>query len=151
MRATSSRTLALLVLTLALTACGADPTPDRSPDPEDPTVTTEQPTPSGPAPAPGPSPTAVPSGDPDAEAAVRDLAGRLGISADDVTVVRSAAVTWRDGALGCPQRGMAYTQALTPGRLVELEAGGRTYRYHSGPRRGPFLCERPQAPLETDA
>jgi hypothetical protein len=81
--------------------------------------------------------------------AVADLAARLGVEPGEVTVVRDEAVTWRDGSLGCPVPGMAYTQALTPGRLVVLEAAGRTVEYHAGGRRGLFLCESPEPPLET--
>lgn len=85
-----------------------------------------------------------------ADDAVADLAARLGVEPAAVTVVRDVAVTWPDGSVGCPTPGMAYTQALTPGRLVVLEAGGRTVQYHSGGRRGLFLCENPQAPAEVE-
>lgn len=82
--------------------------------------------------------------------AVADLAERLGVDPAEITVLRDVAVTWPDGALGCPMPGMAYTQALTPGRLVVLEAAGTTVEYHSGGRRGLFLCENPQPPVETE-
>jgi hypothetical protein len=73
-------------------------------------------------------------------AAVDDLAGRLGIKPDAVTVVAAQAVTWPDGSLGCPEPGMMYTQVLVDGTLVVLEAGGRRYEYHGGDPL--FLCER---------
>ena len=76
-------------------------------------------------------------------AAVDDLAGRLGIEPDEVTVVDARAVTWPDGSLGCPEPGMMYTQVLVDGTLVVLEAGGRRYEYHGGDPL--FLCENPQA------
>ena len=45
----------------------------------------------------------------------KDLAQRLGI-ADELVVLSGARhVTWRSGALGCPDPGMNYTQALVPG------------------------------------
>ena len=95
-----------------------------------------------------PSPTTgIPRGSP-AEAAVRDLSGRLGVPPEAIRVVRVVEVTWRDQSLGCPQPGMAYAQALADGTLIELEAGGRTYEYHAGERRGPFLCQSPEPPLE---
>ncbi|MBI4527699.1 MAG: hypothetical protein HY695_28215 [Deltaproteobacteria bacterium] len=84
---------------------------------------------------------------PAARAAKMDLAKRIGVDEDKIKVVRYEEVTWRDGSLGCPRPGMAYTQALVNGTLIELEASGRLYRYHSGGRRPPFLCENPSDPL----
>jgi hypothetical protein len=75
-------------------------------------------------------------------AAVDDLAGRLGIDPDAVTVVDARSVTWPDGSLGCPEPGMMYTQVLVDGTLVVLEAGGSRYEYHGGDPL--FLCEHPQ-------
>jgi hypothetical protein len=47
---------------------------------------------------------------------------------------------WPDGSLGCPQPGMLYTQVLTPGYQVVVEAGGEEYDYRMG-RTGTFrLC-----------
>ena len=43
---------------------------------------------------------------------------------EDVTVVSYEDVTWPDGALGCPEPGMSYTQALVPGARLVLEADG---------------------------
>jgi hypothetical protein len=73
-------------------------------------------------------------------AAVEDLAGRLGIEPDAVTVIDASAVTWPDGSLGCPEPGMMYTQVLVDGMLVVLEADGRQYEYHGGDPL--FLCEQ---------
>ena len=77
------------------------------------------------------------------EQAKADLAERLGVPVDDVTVVSSEEVTWPDSSLGCPQPGMMYAQVLTEGSRILLSAGGRTYEYHSGGQRAPFLCETP--------
>lgn len=70
----------------------------------------------------------------------QDLASRLGIEPDGVEVSASRPVTWRSGALGCPEPGFAYTEALVPGILIELRVDKVTYRYHA--RRGgqPFYC-----------
>ncbi|MGH8952345.1 MAG: hypothetical protein ACRDX9_13045 [Acidimicrobiia bacterium] len=74
------------------------------------------------------------------QAAVQDLARRLGTSTENVTVVEALAVTWPDGSLGCPEPGMAYPQVQVDGALVVLEAGGRRYEYHGG---DPLvLCEQ---------
>lgn len=82
----------------------------------------------------------VPTGP--AAAAVADLAARLGIDPSGVEVVSVESVIWPDGSLGCPQPGMAYTQVQVDGALITLNAGGRTYEYHVGGSRDPFLCEK---------
>lgn len=64
--------------------------------------------------------------------AVAHLAQLLGVSPDAITVVSVEEVTWPDTSLGCPQPGMMYTQVLTPGYRLVLEAGGKTYEYHAG-------------------
>lgn len=49
------------------------------------------------------------------------------------------AVVWNDGALGCPQPGLSYTQALVPGwRIVVLLGDGRRLDYHAS-RGGAWL------------
>jgi hypothetical protein len=139
--------------TLLLVGCGTADDAPAGPVPSSPTPSPERTEPSVPlTPEPEsertatpPSPVGTSSAD-----AVADLAERLGIDPGEVTVVRDVAVTWPDGSLGCPVPGMAYTQALTPGRLVVLEAAGTTVEYHSGGRRGLFLCEDPRPPVETE-
>ncbi|MDT0166757.1 hypothetical protein Q9R32_14475 [Actinotalea sp. AC32] len=103
--------------------------------------------PAGTAPPTGTTPPAA--GTP-AAVAVADLAARLDVAPEQITVVRADAVTWRDGSMGCPRPGMSYTQALVEGTLVVLEVDGRRYEYHSGGRRAPFLCESPEAPVGGD-
>lgn len=95
-----------------------------------------------------PSPS-TPSGGP-VEQAKSDLADRLGLSVEEITVVSSEEVTWRDSALGCPEPGMHYAQVLTDGSRIVLTAGGKQYHYHSGGQRASFLCENPQPPLPTN-
>ena len=43
----------------------------------------------------------------------------------EVTVVSAESVTFPDGGLGCPEPEMLYTQVLTPGYHVVVEAGGQ--------------------------
>lgn len=76
--------------------------------------------------------------------AMKDLAKRTGLSLEQITLVSQEAVTWPDGALGCPQPGMVYMQVLVDGSRIILSAGGKTYEYHSGDQRGAFLCTNPQ-------
>jgi len=76
-----------------------------------------------------------------------DLAQRLGIPEEEITASSVEAVTWPDSSLGCPQPGMAYAQALVPGYLVVLEAGGKTWEYHANRSTTVFYCENPEAPI----
>jgi hypothetical protein len=76
-------------------------------------------------------------------AILADLAGRLGVSADEIQVVRGESVVWNDGSLGCPEPGMMYTQALVDGYWVVLEQGGQTYDYRATTRGYFRLCESP--------
>lgn len=74
--------------------------------------------------------------------ATTDLVARLGIDPAEVTVLSAKAVTWPDKSLGCPKPGLQYLQVLVDGALVELQAGGQTYSYHSGDDGKPALCEQ---------
>lgn len=77
------------------------------------------------------------------EAKVRsDLAQRLGVKEDEITVVSVTPMEWPDSSLGCPQPGMSYLQVITPGLKVVLEALGQEYAYHTGPDTF-VLCEEP--------
>lgn len=143
--------LTWIVLTLALTAwgtgCSSGGASVRPPD--EPTATggptleaggeTEMPTPT--VPAPEATETPRPSaGERMVELARRDLARRLDLDAAEVRVMSVEAVDWPDASLGCPQPGMAYTQVVTPGFRVVLEAEGRTYEYHTDRGRLMVLC-----------
>lgn len=82
------------------------------------------------------------------QAAVADLAERLGVPPADIEVIEVREVTWSDGGLGCPQPGVGYTQALVNGQLVVLSHNGTAYEYHSGPNRPLFYCADPRPPVE---
>jgi hypothetical protein len=73
--------------------------------------------------------------------ASEDLAQRLSISLTQVTLVEAKAVVWPDSSMGCPQPGMSYLQVPEDGALIVLEVEGKRYEYHSGGKRGLFLCE----------
>lgn len=75
--------------------------------------------------------------------AVADLAQRLGLDAAAVHVLEARTVVWPDRALGCPRPGMAYPQVPEDGARIVLQARDRTFAYHSGAGRPPFLCETP--------
>lgn len=63
--------------------------------------------------------------------AVADLAGRLAISPEDVTVLDVSEVRWPDGSLGLPEPGMVYTKAIVRGLRIVLGALDRAFEYHS--------------------
>jgi hypothetical protein len=81
------------------------------------------------------------------ELAIGDLAERLDLAEDEIDTHSAVLVVWPDGALGCPQPGMSYTQVLTDGAVIELVAAGEVYRYHSGADSDPFPCAQPLEPL----
>jgi hypothetical protein len=74
--------------------------------------------------------------------AKEDLAQRLSVDVSQIELLEVKPVVWPDGALGCPQPGMAYIQVQQDGLLIRLQTGKATYNYHSGGGRGPFLCEK---------
>ena len=78
-------------------------------------------------------------------AAREDLAARLGLAPDLVTLSGARPVNWRSGALGCPQPGMSYTDVLVPGALIYLRANGEVYGYHARQGGEPFYCPRERA------
>jgi hypothetical protein len=82
------------------------------------------------------------SGLPQVELAVADLALRLSVGPASIGVVAVEAVTWPNSALGCPQPGMAYAEALVEGLHIQLAYNGQVYNYHSGGSEPPFLCEQ---------
>ena len=132
----------VLAAFLLLAGCGSEP--GQAPtDPPAAQETTVNPS----TPPPTPDPGTPSAGQGPIEQAKSDLAQRLGIAPDRVTLVSAEEVTWPDGSLGCPQKGMRYTQALVNGSRIVLSADGKQYHYHSGGRRGPFLCTNPQPPV----
>lgn len=142
--------LAAVVLTATACASGDDvPAASTSPSPADSGTATA-------APTAGPTASAVPSPGggalpddlrtrPEVAAAIEDAASRQGVAPEQVSVVAWSPVTWTDGSLGCPQKGMAYTQALVAGELLVLGVDQAQLQYHSG-RGGPFAyCASPSA------
>ncbi|MBT8144331.1 MAG: hypothetical protein KJO55_06500 [Gammaproteobacteria bacterium] len=70
-----------------------------------------------------------------------DLAGRLGVADEQITILHAVPVIWNNGAMGCPKPGMAYTQAEVPGYWAILEYQGKRYSYHASQRGNFSLCE----------
>jgi hypothetical protein len=76
------------------------------------------------------------------KAAKEDLAQRLNISVAQISLIEAKSVVWPDSSLGCPQAGMQYKQVSEDGAQILLQAQKITYEYHTGGRRGLFLCEK---------
>lgn len=70
-----------------------------------------------------------------------DASARLGTEALEVTVAE--AVEWPDGALGCPEPGVSYTQAITPGYRVVVAGAGRGLDYRLKSDGAFKICDHP--------
>lgn len=138
------RALASLALGLGLVVAGCgggdDPTDDPTASPPD--TGTQQP--DGPTVPDEDSPLGVATG-----RAVEQAAADAGVPAEDVEVVSAEEVTWRDGALGCPEPGMSYTQALVEGFRIVVEVDGERIHYHADEPQDIFRCDDPEDPAET--
>lgn len=77
------------------------------------------------------------------EQARADLGRLLGVDPQTIATHAAVLVTWPDASLGCPLPDMRYAQVLTDGSIIELTHDERTYRYHAGGQRSPFLCQTP--------
>ena len=69
----------------------------------------------------------------------QQLAVAIGQPVDTLTLVSKEYVEWSDGALGCPQPGMMYTQALVPGYRLTFSDGARTYHVHTSRQGTPAI------------
>ena len=68
---------------------------------------------------------------PQAEAARRDVARRLGVDVSQVAVVAARRATWMDASLGCPEPGRRYPETHLDGFVLTLRHGGRAFTYHT--------------------
>jgi hypothetical protein len=84
--------------------------------------------------------------------ALQDAAQRTRLDASRLRVALAESVTWPDGALGCPEPGRQYTQALVSGYRIRIAAGAETLEYHGSLRGQPFFCpaSRIQPPTSAD-
>lgn len=71
-----------------------------------------------------------------------DLAAKLQIAVDAVSVESLAGVAWPDPSLGCPlPEGMSVAAVITPGYRITLKAGDNLYEYHTDLRSRFQLCD----------
>ena len=74
------------------------------------------------------------------EAILKEVAALERAGPDQVAIERAESVVWNDGSLGCPEPGMAYTQALVKGYWVVVEAAGKKYDFRVGSGGSFRLC-----------
>lgn len=80
-------------------------------------------------------------------AARADLAGRVTTTAaTGAAVVRSEAVAWPDGSLGCRVPGEFYPQVVTPGYWIVLAVDGKEYDYRATETGRVHLCKQALKP-----
>ncbi len=66
-----------------------------------------------------------------ANAVIRDLSRRQGISASNIEIVQYTPETWNNGCLQLPKSGELCTQALVPGWRVVASDGRKNWTYHT--------------------
>jgi len=71
------------------------------------------------------------------------LAQQLGIPVEQIALSEAKPTVWRDASLGCPKPAIDYIPMETPGYNIVLEAGGRTYNYHTDQANRFVVCNRP--------
>ena len=71
-----------------------------------------------------------------------NLAQRLGIGVEQITLVEVRQTVWRDAGLGCPKPSIDYIPMETPGYKIVLEAGSQTYNYHTDQVKRFVMCNR---------
>jgi hypothetical protein len=89
---------------------------------------------------------------PEINIARADLAGRLGVAPDSVSIERFERRNWPDTSLGAPQAGMMYSQVVTPGYYILLRHGADVFEYHSDSnRRIAYISRNIVSPHEVPA
>jgi hypothetical protein len=78
------------------------------------------------------------------ERVIEDGVRRCGCTREQCRVVSAQAVTWPDGAMGCPEPGRSYTQALVRGYWVLLEVPGKQLDYRITAQGYFRLCTGPR-------
>ena len=116
--------IVLLVLMLTLAGCSPASSPDIEPAPV--TETTAAPTQTTANLAPT---NEVPENL--LTLAKEDLAAKLGVDMDVITLHSAKPVEWSDSSLGCPEPDTMYAQVITPGYQIVLSVDEHLYSYHT--------------------
>ena len=76
-----------------------------------------------------------------------DLAGRLSVSMQEISLIELTEVEWSDSSLDCPEPDMSYLQVITPGYRILLQANNSVYEYHSNRDSYFVYCEGRVPPI----
>jgi hypothetical protein len=81
----------------------------------------------------------------------KDLASRLGIEVDEISLVKTVEMVWPNTALGCPRPEKVYPTGRVPGFQIWLEVEGKEYVYNTDFNGTVILCPElnPQVPNTT--
>jgi hypothetical protein len=60
-----------------------------------------------------------------------NLAQKLDVSLGEIKIHSLTEVEWYDTSLGSPEPGMAYDLIIVPGFIINFEAKGQIYEYHT--------------------
>lgn len=134
----------IVMLASILAACAAPSTRPIVPT-QPPSIPPTQPISVLPTQSPSPLPDQKPTGGlvtkPEADAwkdapaaalnARADLAQRLSVDPDTISLVSVDHIEWPDGCLGIQEPGVMCIMVITPGYKVVLEAVGKQYEYHT--------------------
>ena len=63
--------------------------------------------------------------------AKNDLSQKLDVSLGEIEIFSLTEVEWYDTSLGSPESGMSYDLVIVPGFIINLEAKGQIYEYHT--------------------
>lgn len=153
----SAAAFAAILLTASACASSTDGSGASSDTPAPATSTTAPSTTGAGSATPGPTASETPSTGasgtlpadlrtrPEVAAAISDAASRANVAPEAVLIAAWSPVTWNDGSLGCPQKGMVYTQALVDGELLMLRVEQTLFQYHAGSGGAFTYCAAPDA------
>lgn len=126
-------------LMLLLASCTSDSPPNETPEPANQPLEVTDPA----TPVTGEVPEGL------MNAIIEDLVKNQSLNNEHIEVERAESVIWPDGALGCPEPGVMYTQAQVQGYWVVLRAGGRQFDYRASGKglfrrcKGSFRLQLP--------
>lgn len=86
-----------------------------------------------------------------ADQAMTELAEKLSIQKDQISLISVQSVVWADSSLGCPQPDMNYLMVLTEGYRVVLVVDDQPYYYHANKKGYGIFCENPNPPYSEGA
>jgi hypothetical protein len=146
----------VFVFAILMAACDTPPTGVSEPPPADPQNAPTESMPEEPLQlghTPGATEmSSMPPAEKFVQLAKQDLASRLNINADTITLVKTEEKEWLNSALGCPRPGVFYPTGRVPGFQIWLDVEGTEYIYNSDLNGIVILCPEmnPHTP-NTDA